>query len=406
MKKSIAITSALVFTLGVAGTAFAATNPFVDVPAKHWSYDAVSKLAKDGIVQGYDDKTFQGDKQITRYEMAIIVAKAMGKAEKANAEDKALLEKLSAEYTKELNAIGVRLDNVEKKVDKLSVSGAARIRGDHNKVDGQPADMDRHINLDVFYAYKINNDWSVKGESEWQRKFNAPKTDSSTVDAQFEQLYVNGPIGGANIKVGKYSYFSNYGLLYDDKLTGAAVSFGNKLKLGLNFGDSDATNAAGKNNNVSAIDAKWAATNNLNIVADWERVKNKPDSVNYYDIGFDTKLGQNFTLQAMYAKSNMDVKADNAHFAQLTYKAADASKVGSYDIFAAYRKIPGAAFAPLYPTGDWVRDFKGLRVGFDYVPMENAKFTTWYQSGKSTDDAAAGVDTKIKTYRAQVEFYF
>ena len=69
MKKSIILTLALVFVLGIAGTAFAA-NPFVDVPAKHWAYDAVAKLAQAGIVDGYGDGTFKGDKTMTRYEMA------------------------------------------------------------------------------------------------------------------------------------------------------------------------------------------------------------------------------------------------------------------------------------------------------------------------------------------------
>ena len=70
MKKSLIITLALVFVLGIAGTAFAAANPFVDVPAKHWSYDAVAKLAAAGVIDGYNDGTFRGDKTLTRFEMA------------------------------------------------------------------------------------------------------------------------------------------------------------------------------------------------------------------------------------------------------------------------------------------------------------------------------------------------
>ncbi len=46
MKKNLIVALALVFVLGIAGTAFAAANPFVDVPAKHWAYDAVSNWPK------------------------------------------------------------------------------------------------------------------------------------------------------------------------------------------------------------------------------------------------------------------------------------------------------------------------------------------------------------------------
>ena len=79
MKKMMlaALTGAIV--MGTAGTTFAASNPFSDVPAGHWAYDAVAQLAQDGVIDGYGDNTFQGDKNITRYEMAQMVAKAMAK---------------------------------------------------------------------------------------------------------------------------------------------------------------------------------------------------------------------------------------------------------------------------------------------------------------------------------------
>ena len=71
------ITAALI--VGAMGTTFAASNPFSDVPSGHWSYQAVTKLAQAGVIEGYGDGTFKGDKNITRYEMAQMVAKAMAK---------------------------------------------------------------------------------------------------------------------------------------------------------------------------------------------------------------------------------------------------------------------------------------------------------------------------------------
>ena len=77
MKKSIvsALTTAL--AVGAASTTFAAANPFSDVPSDHWAYDAVTTLAKDGVIEGYGDTTFKGNQNITRYEMAQMVAKAI-----------------------------------------------------------------------------------------------------------------------------------------------------------------------------------------------------------------------------------------------------------------------------------------------------------------------------------------
>ena len=121
MKKTLvsALTTALV--VGAASTTFAAQNPFTDVPADHWAYDAVAQLAKDGVVTGYGDGTYKGDKQITRYEMAVMVARAMANSNGANVSgnDKALLDKLAAEFGDELNNLGVRVANLEKNADKV-----------------------------------------------------------------------------------------------------------------------------------------------------------------------------------------------------------------------------------------------------------------------------------------------
>ena len=68
----------MAMALGVTASAYAA-NPFSDVPANSWAYDAVNKLAAEGIIDGYPNGTFGGDRLMTRYEMAQIVAKAMAK---------------------------------------------------------------------------------------------------------------------------------------------------------------------------------------------------------------------------------------------------------------------------------------------------------------------------------------
>ena len=118
MKKRVLLASTLAaLTLSIASPAFAAPTTFTDVPAKHWSYDAVSYLSKAGIIDGYNDSTFRGDKTMTRYEMSQIVYKAMQNQNKANIAQKALIDKLAAEYALEMNkieSIDTRLTKVEK----------------------------------------------------------------------------------------------------------------------------------------------------------------------------------------------------------------------------------------------------------------------------------------------------
>ena len=122
MKKSLVF--AMAMALGVSATAFAA-NPFSDLPAGHWAYGAVAKLAAAGVVDGYPDGTFKGDKTMTRYEMAQIVAKALAKGA-IGADDK-----LVSEFADELDNLGVRVAKLEKNADNVKVTGAARI---HNRV--------------------------------------------------------------------------------------------------------------------------------------------------------------------------------------------------------------------------------------------------------------------------------
>ena len=107
----------MAMALGVTASAYAA-NPFSDVPAGHWAYDCVAKLAAAGVVDGYADGTFAGDKLITRYEMAQIVAKAMAKG--------ANCDKLAAEFADELDTLGVRVAKLEKGADAVKITGEVR----------------------------------------------------------------------------------------------------------------------------------------------------------------------------------------------------------------------------------------------------------------------------------------
>lgn len=60
------------------------TNMFPDVPANHWAYESVNDMAKRGLVIGYEDGQFKGDRTMTRYEFAMIVERAIQKAKELN----------------------------------------------------------------------------------------------------------------------------------------------------------------------------------------------------------------------------------------------------------------------------------------------------------------------------------
>lgn len=122
----------MVAVVAFAAPALAATNPFMDVPQGHWAYDAVGLLASRGIVSGYPDGAFKGAQPATRYEMASVVARALVAidADKASKQDLELLKKLVMEFKDELDALGVKVDKLDKRVAILEKNlGGWRLSG-------------------------------------------------------------------------------------------------------------------------------------------------------------------------------------------------------------------------------------------------------------------------------------
>ena len=163
--KALAILAGL--TVGMSSTAFAATaDSFTDVPKDHWSYQALDYLAKEGVIEGMGDSTFQGSRAMTRYEMAAIVAKAMQKND-ISFGDKAVLDKLSAEYANELGTLKNQvnkntndINDLKNKTDKFKVWGMARVQtGDDNGLvkDGHQGTYNNRFYMDLEGSMKVND---------------------------------------------------------------------------------------------------------------------------------------------------------------------------------------------------------------------------------------------------------
>ena len=151
MKKQFAAIFAATAVLGVT-TAFAA-NPFSDVTPDSWAYQAVSQLAAAGIVNGYPDGTFKGQNDITRYEMAQMVAKAMANQDRANAEQQAMINRLADEFSNELNNLGVRVARLEDRVGNVKVTGDMRIKWE----DQEHASSDTNGRARIQFNAKVND---------------------------------------------------------------------------------------------------------------------------------------------------------------------------------------------------------------------------------------------------------
>ena len=233
MKKQFAAIFAATAVLGVT-TAFAA-NPFSDVTPDSWAYQAVSQLAAAGIVNGYPDGTFKGQNDITRYEMAQMVAKAMANQDRANAEQQAMINRLADEFSNELNNLGVRVAKLEDRVGNVKVTGDMRLRylgaqeknGHYVTADG---DYSKHSKFDARARVQFNA--KVNDRTEAVVRMTSGDFElgdaSSTASASIDRAYVNHKFGErVSVKAGRFDQTIGNGLIYDDGFDGVQFNAGN-----------------------------------------------------------------------------------------------------------------------------------------------------------------------------------
>ena len=406
MKKSLVL--AMAMALGVTASAYAA-NPFSDVPAGHWAYDSINKLAAAGVVEGYGDATFGGDKLMTRYEMAQIVAKAMAKG--------ANVDKLAAEFADELDNLGVRVANLEKKADNVKVTGELRykymsMKSDVNERDDHsPKSYENDLRTRLWVNGQINDDWSYTGMIENTQDFDNNSGDENT---EFKRAYVEGKLGGMNVTAGRYNAFFANGNIYDDQVDGVEVSYGDKVKVTGFAGKAtevDGGNYAGGElaGSFGALNAAAGYVNYKDLAQDDVTVGKGLDNAIWY-VGADYTMGD-VNLSAMYLKGDMSkndvdeaVWDDDGWTVGLTYKGAEASEVGSWGLFANYYDLGGQTYVAHTTDANSFdgEGFKGYGVGANYTFAKNIVGTVAYYD---TEDK---LDSKIDDQRvwADVTFTF
>ena len=105
-----------------------AANPFADVAEDSWAYQAVAQLSDQGVIDGYPDGTFRGDKNVSRYELAQIIARLMAKEDALDAQQQATVAKLAQEYNQDLANLGVRVAELEKKTGNTELITELRVQ--------------------------------------------------------------------------------------------------------------------------------------------------------------------------------------------------------------------------------------------------------------------------------------
>ena len=390
MKKSLVL--AMAMALGVTASAYAA-NPFSDVPAGHWAYDAVNKLAAEGVVDGYPDGTYGGDKFMTRYEMAQIVAKAMAKG--------ANVDKLAAEFADELDSLGVRVANLEKKADNVKVTG--EIRYSYRDVDGDVNSNESVLRSRLWVNGQINEDWSYTGMFENNQDF-GNETGDEKID--FARAYVEGRVGGLDVVVGRYNEVTFSGNILDANLDMARVSYGDKIKVsaaaGKAYDSVEVDEEAGKlldSDDRIYIGTLEAALGDVDAYVAYFKTNSDMDK-EIWNVGASYGFGD-FTLSAEYMRGDKEHYANagkDGWWADLAWKGAEADQPGSYGIHAGYYDQSVNAY--INPTTDaeyFADGYKGWNVGVSYTFAKNivGMVNYWDMESQTTNEDAQTIFSEL-----------
>ena len=342
MKKSLVL--AMAMALGVTASAYAA-NPFSDVPAGHWAYDAVNKLAAEGVVDGYPDGTYGGDKLMTRYEMAQIVAKAMAKG--------ANVDKLAAEFADELDSLGVRVANLEKKADNVKITG--QIRASYKDVSGDKKDNNMRLRSRLFVNGTINDDWTYTGRfhNEQYVTGNDDKGAKGEDDLDFNWAFVSGRVGGVRMDAGRMDF--TYADVVDVRGDGVKLAYGDDVKVtGWVFkGNSDIEMLSDDRVYVAGVETSFGA---VDTAVRYYRADTEFDN-EIVEVALAGEIAKDLTLRGTWFNGTTDDKAEtlagtdvdtNGWLVGLSYGGAKASEPGSWGVYANYSDRPFATY--LLPT--------------------------------------------------------
>ena len=403
MKKQFAAIFAATAVLGVT-TAFAA-NPFSDVTPDSWAYQAVSQLANAGIVNGYPDGTFKGQNNITRYEMAQMVAKAMANQDRANAEQQAMINRLADEFSNELNNLGVRVARLEDRVGNVKVTGDARLRyqdAEHakSKFDGRAR---------VQFNAKVNDrtDAVVRLTSGNFELGNSQNGGNS--NATIDRAYVNHKFGErVSLKAGRFGQTIGGGLAFDGTFDGAQFNAGNdKVNFQAAYGYAVSGEAAGltKEQNVTntILNLNGKVGKHTMVGGFYDRVNQ--DSTNGYKNIYGFNADANFDKVWVGGEWLKDSHVDEsqAWTAGLGYGDYNIAKKGSWDVKGQY--FNAKANAPIVDTTYnhlYTTNAKGWMASVNYALQNNVGLSANYGFDWKTQDGADLNDF----YRADLNYKF
>lgn len=407
MKKQFAAIFAATAVLGVT-TAFAA-NPFSDVTPDSWAYQAVSQLANAGIVNGYPDGTFKGQNNITRYEMAQMVAKAMANQDRANAEQQAMINRLADEFSNELNNLGVRVARLEDRVGNVKVTGDARLR--YRDAEHEKSKFDARARVQFNAKVNDRTDAVVRltsGNFELGNSQNG-----GNANATIDRAYVNHKFGErVSLKAGRFGQVVGGGLAFDGTFDGAQFNAGNdKVNFQAAYGYMVSGEAEGltKDQNVTNtyLGLKGKVGKHTMVGGFYDRVNQ--DSTNGYKNIYGFNADANFDKVWVGGEWLKDSHVDEsqAWTAGVGFGNYDIKKQGTWGVKGQY--FDQKANAPIVDTtwnhgynDTYTKNAKGWMATVDYALQNNVGLSAYYGFDWKDQDG----NDKADFYRADLNYKF
>ena len=443
----------------LSATAFAAdgADSFSDVPKDHWSYEALDYLAKNGVIEGYADGTFQGNRTMSRYEMAAITARAM-QASNLDIGARSVLEKLEKEYGSELATLRAQVEqNTEdikknrEAIERFKVHGFVRTQYDYDK--NTDADtLDRSANrfyMDLRLDMKVNDIWTVKAQSETNRHYNDGHLRSENAmndnaqqtwsghDGNFQRIWVEAQqdgrwlnlgrawrgLGFQNVLFGNESDGFQFGIpIKGTNLTAsgfwmASTGAGNKESLygvglwgavGHNFdiNVAYARSSLGKNESyTSGLIDHYEVNPMTNIVFPVYRNNDRTNMRSYgYVVSAATNVAKNVRVIGDYVQTDADEQNKSVAL-RLNYKGTKLDDVGSFGVYARYVRYGANGW--LAGDDEWGSTWNGTKgwiVGFKYVPWKNVEWETLFSRQKR--DYGTSAEYNRSLLRTQLDYHF
>ena len=334
------------------GAPVLAANPFSDVALSDWSYQAVSDLAARGIVVGFPDGTFSGERALTRYELAQMVARLMAKADTLSAEERAQVQKLSEAYAGELRALGVSVSELEKKTGNISFYGDARVYYEGTQGGAKEEKFTSRIQLQVHGT--INESTYAHGVIVGSTDLRGSSDDPDDNNVTMERFFVHHDFGRVGVTLGRYG-----------------------LKMGQQADGWLTTNA------FDGAEVKVAVGKDASVAAGYGRYSDVYDEVSYTFDGKQYACDTDYAktgLWFMQARGKLGVANVGLDFFRtapftVTYKPENLSEKGKHTVFGVNFLAPISKWRVF---GDYYYDFtKNMTMDFRTAERHDRHGQIW-----------------------------